>query len=151
MELPEAVGRDIKLRRSLTFAQSKLSCGIQRWKMEMITYFVVLVIILVLQKCSSVPFLRGGSIQDAGQNSMVVENIPLQEEFIHEKFQRGSKKTIEPVNWLVGEEEIQAAEDFPEVEFQGEGASWGTLAPVLFSFTKKPVTLGYWNWHRRRK
>ena len=117
----------------------------------MITYFVVLVIILVQQKSSSVPFLRGGSIQDAGQNSMVVENIPLQEKFIYENFQRGSKKTIEPVNWLVGEEEIQAAEDFPEVEFQGEGASWGTLAPVLFSFTKKPVTLGYWNWHRRRK
>ena len=62
----------------LTFAQSKLFGEIERWKMEMMTYFgklLALLLILFLQEISSFPLLSGASVQDIEKNLVVLEDI----------------------------------------------------------------------------
>ena len=128
----------------------------------MMTYFgklLALLLILFLQEISSLPLLSGASVQDIEKNLVVLEDIQRNQRIIQEEnFQNVDlTKMINPItpspllsNWLGGER-LEVEDSFEE-KIQGENAALPPL-PLsdLHSFTRRPVTQGYWNWHWRRK
>lgn len=130
--------------------------------MEMMTYFgklLALLLILFLQEISSFPLLSEANVRDIEKNLVVLEDIHRNQEIIQEEnFQNVDlMNMINPItpspllgNWLGGER-LEVEDSFEE-KIQGENAALPPL-PLsdLHSFTRRPVTLGYWNWHWRRK
>lgn len=129
--------------------------------MEMMTYFgklLALLLILFLQEISSFPLLSGASVQDIEKNLVVLEDIQSNQQIVQEEsFQNVDlMNMINPItpsplltNWLGGER--LAVEDSAEEKIEGENAAAALPLSDLHSFTRRPVTLGYWNWHWRRK
>ena len=130
--------------------------------MEMITCFpklpALLLLFLFIRESSSFPLLvRGASVQDIEKNSMVLEDIQSNQQIIEEeKIQNEDlMNMINPItlpplfdNWLGGER-LAAVEE--EDKVGGENEALPPQLSDLRSFTTRPVTLGYWNWHWRRK
>ena len=154
---------DIKVTGSLRFAQSKLSGE------KMITYFaklppllllLLLLLISFIEESSSFPLLvRGESVQDTEKNSVVLEDFQRSNQQIIEEeavqnvdnlMNMINPITLSPLfgNGLGGE--LLAVEEGGQVG--GENLMPPPkLSSDLPSFTMRPVTLGYWNWHWRRK
>ena len=116
------------------------------------TLLLLLLPFLFIKDSSSFPLVRG--IQDIEKNSVALEVIQSKQQITaEENFQNMiNPATHSPLfyNWLAGER--LAIED--SVEKKKQGGENEALRPKLSdlrSFTKRPVTLGYWNWHWRRK
>ena len=115
---------------------------------------LVLVLFFSIKDSSSFPLLR--KIEDIEKNSVVVvEDVQNNQQIIQEEnFENVDLlNMMNPIfdNWL--DRERLAVEDSLEKKKQG-GENENLQKPKLSdlrSFTKRPVTLGYWNWHWRRK
>ena len=120
---------------------------------DKLSAMLVLVLFFSIKDSSSFPLPR--KIEDIEKNSVVGEDDCFNQQIIQEEnFENVDLlNMINPIfdNWL--DRERLAVEDSLEEKKQG-GENENLQKPKLSdprSFTKRPVTLGYWNWHWRRK
>ena len=120
---------------------------------DKLSAMLVLVLFFSIKDSSSFPLPR--KIEDIEKNSVVGEDDCFNQQIIQEEnFENVDLlNMMNPIfdNWL--DRERLAVEDSLEKKKQG-GENENLQKPKLSdlrSFTKRPVTLGYWNWHWRRK
>ena len=114
---------------------------------DKVSAMLMLMLDFSIKDSSSFPLLR--KIEDIEKNSVVVEDIQNNRHIIQEE-KLDNVDLLNAIhnpifdNWL-------ATEDSLEKKKQGGENLQKPKLSDLRSFTKRPVTLGYWNWSWRRK